>query len=83
MSTATNLYPLDANGAKPDVFVTNLATGDTSIVARNENGEQGNGYAINLAWLGDSKHLVFQSQASNLVPDDTNKTWDLFAVTFR
>ncbi len=83
VSTASNLYPLDTNGNRPDVFVTNILTGQASIISRNDEGQRGNGYTINVAWLGDSKHPVFPSLADNLVPDDKNRAWALFQVSFR
>jgi len=83
LSQASNLYPLDTNGSRQDVFVVNLATGEASIVSRNDASEQGNGASLWPTWVGDSKHLLFFSKSNNLVADDKNMAADFFLVTFR
>jgi Tol biopolymer transport system component len=64
-SMASNLVPDDTNGFM-DVFVWDRATGTTTRIT---NGNDESGDAVISA---DGGSVTFDSQASNLVPDDTN-----------
>jgi Tol biopolymer transport system component len=64
-SSASNLVPDDTNGFM-DVFVWDRATGTTTRIT---NGNDESGDAVISA---DGGSVTFDSQASNLVPDDTN-----------
>jgi Tol biopolymer transport system component len=64
-SSASNLVPDDTNGFM-DVFVWDRATGTTTRIT---NGNDESGDAVISA---DGGSITFDSQASNLVPDDTN-----------
>ena len=76
-SDATNLVLGDKNGFQ-DVFVRNLKTKVTSRVSVGNDGQEANDDSV-LQGLADSGRLVlFASQASNLVPGDTNNVLDLF-----
>jgi Tol biopolymer transport system component len=76
-SFATNLVPGDAN-AKPDVFVHDRATGVTERVSVSSRGVQGNDESFLPALSADGRFVAFVSLATNLVPGDTNATWDVF-----
>jgi Tol biopolymer transport system component len=77
-SFAANLVPGDTNGFN-DVFVRDRRTGTTSRVSVASDGTQGNGDVFdNVAISADGRFVAFESLASNLVPDDTNGTWDVF-----
>lgn len=76
-SWATNLVPFDTNGTE-DVFVRNLTTGTTVRVSVNDDGEEGNGPSSWPRIAAHGRYVVFESDASNLVADDTNGTKDIF-----
>ncbi|MFO0999029.1 MAG: hypothetical protein U0936_01720 [Planctomycetaceae bacterium] len=75
-SSASNLIAGDLNGTD-DVFVMDLQTGTTSLVSSGASG-QGNNYSFRPSISGDGRFVAFQSNASNLVMDDTNETSDIF-----
>jgi Tol biopolymer transport system component len=76
-STASNLLAGDTNGA-PDIFVRDLVKGTTERVSVSSGGEQGNG-SSGAPWIsGDGRYVAFDSTSNNLVPADTNGTWDVF-----
>jgi Tol biopolymer transport system component len=76
-STATNLVPGDTNDA-PDVFVRDLRTGSTRRVSVRPGGAQANAGSILASLSADGRYVSFQSNASNLVPGDTNDALDVF-----
>jgi Tol biopolymer transport system component len=79
-SDATNLVRDDANGYG-DVFVHDRETGRTTLVSVRSSGEQGNAPAGGLvpgAISADGSRIVFASEATNLVPGDTNDAQDVF-----
>jgi uncharacterized repeat protein (TIGR01451 family) len=76
-SAASNLVSGDSNGY-PDIFVHNLANGQTTRASLASDGTQANGYAEHPAISGDGRYVAFASNASGLVSDDTNYTRDVF-----
>lgn len=78
-SNASNLVAGDTNDAE-DVFVRDRQTGTTEIVSVSSNEELGNGkYVFSEASLSaDGRYVAFYSDASNLVPGDTNNESDIF-----
>ncbi len=78
MSSATNLIPSDAN--YPDhMYVHDRQTRTTTRVSIASDGSAGNSGSILLpAISATGRYVAFQSYASNLVPDDTNNTADIF-----
>jgi Tol biopolymer transport system component len=82
VSSASNIVPDDTNG-HPDVFVHDRQTGDTIRVSVSSSGDQGNGnssfFEASLPRISaDGRHVVFISQATNLVPGDNNGSLDVF-----
>jgi Tol biopolymer transport system component len=71
-SDASNLVADDANGAGRDVFVHDLASGDTRLVHRALDGGSGNGIAENCGLSADGRHVAFESTSANLVASDPN-----------
>jgi Tol biopolymer transport system component len=61
-----------------DIFVHDRLTAKTVRVSLAQNGAEANGRSTNLAISGNGRYVVFQSEASNLVPNDTNGTEDIF-----
>src|SRR5690606_33451585 len=76
-SGASNLVGGDTNGVS-DVFVHDRRTGRTTLVSRSTAGVQGNNFSTGAAISADGRYVAFGSFASNLVPGDTNGTWDVF-----
>ena len=76
-SHASNLVAGDSNG-QTDVFLHDRKTGVTELVSVASSGGQGDGASSNASVTGDGRYVVFQSEASNLVPDDTNGATDVF-----
>ncbi len=78
-SAASNLVPGDTNGYW-DVFVRDRLTGTTELVSVSSDGTQGNdeSYDRALSISADGRFVAFGSEASNLVPGDTNGHSDVF-----
>ncbi len=76
-SEASNLVPGDSDGTW-DVFIHDRQSGATEGVSVDSAGVQGNASSFGGAMSADGRHVVFESYASNLVPGDTNGTWDVF-----
>lgn len=77
-SFAFNLVPNDFNGRR-DVFVRDLQTGTTTLVSVNLSGnETSNGTSQKPTISADGRYVAFESDASDLVPNDTNTQSDIF-----
>jgi Tol biopolymer transport system component len=76
-SGATNLIGLDTSGTT-DVFVCDRKTGKTRRVSIRSNGTQGNGPSQIPDISSSGRFVTFLSNASNLVPGDTNGVADIF-----
>ncbi len=77
-STAANLVAGDANGWR-DVFVRDRVSGSTTLVSVASDGTQGNHEPQDPTISDDGNVVVFSGYMSNLVPGDTNATYDVFA----
>jgi Tol biopolymer transport system component len=77
-SDSPNILP-DADNLAVDVFVRDLITGSLQIVSMAPGGAAANGDASNPSISRDGRIVVFESDASNLVPGDTNGEDDVFA----
>ena len=77
ISFANNLVPDDSNGIF-DIFVKDLQTGAIKLVSTSSNNQQSNLGADSPSLSADGRYVAFISQASNLVSDDTNGTYDIF-----
>jgi Tol biopolymer transport system component len=84
VSHASNLVPRDTNHA-PDVFVRDLKAGRTIRVDVSSRAKQANrgidGGPVALSANG--RYVAFESNASNLVPRDTNGVPDVFLRDLR
>ena len=76
-SDATNLVPGDTN-FNMDVFVHDRLTGTTRQVSVDSLGVGGDGPSREPAVSADGRFVAFTSDATNLVPGDTNNGWDVF-----
>ena len=79
-SSATNLVPGDTNGSFSDIYIKTLATGAIARVSTSSNGTQGINSSYDPAFSPDGTRVAFTSDASNLVPGDTNER-DVFIKT--
>ena len=76
-SSITDLVPGDTNGAT-DVFVLDRQAGATSRVSVGPRGVQADGNSFDVAIAPGGRHVAFASEATNLVPGDTNGEQDIF-----
>jgi Tol biopolymer transport system component len=76
-SGAPNLVARDANRTW-DVFVRDLRASSTSRVSVSSGGGDANGFSASRSISADGHSVVFDSTASNLVPNDTNGRGDVF-----
>jgi Tol biopolymer transport system component len=60
------------------VIVRDRATGQMSVASRSNAGSPGNDTSQGVLVSGDGRHVVFESKASNLVPGDSNRRFDVF-----
>ena len=76
-SRSKRLVPGDSNG-KRDVFVHDVATGETRRVSVASNGRQANDDSYSATISDDGRFVAFESYATNLVRNDTNDWEDVF-----
>jgi len=76
-SFATNIVANDTNIAR-DVFVYDRTTATTTRLSIGIAGVQSNAQSYNAVISGDSSAVAFFSEATNLVPGDTNAVGDVF-----
>lgn len=82
-SAASNLVPADTNGTT-DIFVHDMQTAQTIRVSIASDGSQANarsGGCRRPTIASDGTSIAFVSDASNLVPGDTNEKSDVFVAT--
>ena len=78
-SRATNLVAGDTN-RKSDVFLRDAIQGRTIRLSNGLNGKPANGRSFHPSISADGTYAVFVSEATNLVPNDTNSAADVFLV---
>jgi Tol biopolymer transport system component len=76
-SAASNLSANDGNGVS-DVFVRSRATGALYQISRGIGGADANGISVTPVISGSGRYVAFASDATNLVPGDTNGVADVF-----
>ncbi|MBA9064546.1 VCBS repeat-containing protein [Methylobacterium fujisawaense] len=77
ISYSDNMVPDDTNDTF-DIFVKDLDSGAVTRVSTSSKNEQANGPSQYSIFTPDSKKIIFVSDASNLVADDTNSSPDIF-----
>lgn len=78
-SSARNLTTNPNDGIGLNVFIRELATQSTRLVSVSTDGiSAGNQTSLALGASKDASRVLFLSDASNLVPNDTNRAPDLF-----
>jgi Tol biopolymer transport system component len=78
-SLSTNLVVGDTNGVE-DVFLRDTVGGTTVRLSVGPGGVQANGGSRTPSLSTDGRFLAFESDASNLVANDTNEATDIFVV---
>jgi Tol biopolymer transport system component len=79
-SAASNLVPNDANGV-PDIFLWDRVTGATLLMSLNlSRNSTANNRSLRPVFTANSRTLVFESWASDMISGDFNCGGDLFAV---
>ncbi|MCH8540914.1 MAG: S8 family serine peptidase [Opitutales bacterium] len=82
ISDKTDLVPEDNNtNGYADVFRYDRVTGEMIKVNGGMGGAEANGRSYSVAISSDGDRIAFDSLASNLVPEDTNETADVFVHT--
>ena len=76
-SRATNLVPNDNNNAE-DIFVYDRLTDTVTRESVSTTGQEANNRSLNVSISGDGRFVVFTSNASNFVPNDTANSYDIF-----
>src|SRR3954468_9860753 len=79
-SWADNLVRNDAND-NADIFVRDLQSGTTRLVSVASDGTQANGPSFTPSISADGDVIAFRSDATNLVPNDTEGHGDVFVHT--
>lgn len=77
VSDASNLVANDTNGLR-DVFLRDRLQHTTVRISVSSDGTQANGASGFASVSADGRYVAFECNASNLVQDDTNGTWDVF-----
>ncbi|MBF0231770.1 MAG: hypothetical protein HQK65_01855 [Desulfamplus sp.] len=67
----------DTNGSF-DIILRNTQTNATTLISKATTGGAANQASINSSISGDGKYIVFESDASDLVANDTNGVRDIF-----
>ena len=55
-----------------------LAAAETKRVSKHSNDDEGNSWSYGPSISGNGRTVAFMSEATNLVNDDTNGSWDVF-----
>jgi subtilisin family serine protease len=76
-SFAKNLVPGDVDN-NADIFLLDRSTAQVESITRKALGFQGNFDSLSPTISNDGRYIVFMSDATNLVTDDTNGVGDVF-----
>jgi Tol biopolymer transport system component len=76
-SYSSNIVPGGTNSSR-DIFLRDTLTNTTTRVSVDSAGNQGNSFSGNPSISADGRFVAFDSEASNLVPGDTNRERDIF-----
>lgn len=81
-SDATNLVRGDTN-RKRDIFLRDVVSSTTRLVSKGVRGSRSNGHSFQPSVSDDGRYVAFLSDATNLVPGDTNRVTDAFRADLR
>jgi len=74
---SSNLGPTDGNGTG-DVYLRDRTFGLTELISQSSSGVIGDQLSDDPSISGDGRYVAFVSEATNLVPGDTNGREDIF-----
>jgi hypothetical protein len=77
-SGATNLIATADTNGFTDVYVKDMQTGAVARASLSTAGAEPTGESFTYSISGDGRYVVFDSEANNLVPNDTNGAGDVF-----
>lgn len=77
-SGADNLVPGGTHSSS-NVFLHDMATGETRLVSVSSAGAPGDGASVSPAISADGRHVAFESTADNLVRRDTHRLVQVFS----
>jgi PKD repeat protein len=77
-SAASNFFAPDDTNGQYDIFVHDRDTGVTEIVSVTPAGQEGSSTSNYPTISADGRYVAFFSWASNIVPGDTNSSYDVF-----
>lgn len=75
--TYSDLLSIDTNN-RADIMLKDRGNGVLALISTTPGGAAGNGSSLQPAMSGDASAVAFRSEASDLVPGDTNGRWDIF-----
>ena len=79
LSSASNLVTNGGSGRFLDVFLRNRTNNTTTLVSVDLTGSRGgNGHSVSPVISSDGRYVAFESEAANLVANDTNGVSDVF-----
>jgi Tol biopolymer transport system component len=81
-SSSTNLVQ-GPQGDVANIFIKDMLTGDIAVVSSTADGSIGNGSSLEPNITADGRYVVFDTDASNLAPDDTNGLTDVYVKDLR
>ncbi len=70
-STASSVFFMD-------IYVRDIVNGTTELISLNSSGEGGDGFSERPHISGDGRYVAFESNATNLDPDDTDSDTDVY-----
>lgn len=77
-SSSTNLTSLPDTNGFTDVYVKDMQTGTVTRASLSTTGAEPNHESEVLSISGDGRYVIFDSEADNLIPGDTNGHGDIF-----
>jgi len=78
-TSASNFVSGDTN-ENVDVFLKDTQTGALELISKSSSGEIGNNRSMYPEISSDGSYITFSGEASNLVNNDTNGSFDVFIV---
>jgi len=77
-SDATNLGSVPDDGTTLDIFHKDIGTGKLTLVSSGTDGTRANSSSSNAQVTADGRYVIFETDATNLVPSDENGSSDIF-----
>lgn len=78
-SYATDLADVENDG-NADIYVRDLTTGALTVVSAGLDGKSANGNSFDPVISADGRYVAFVSEATNLIPSDSNDMLDVFVA---